>query len=387
MERVFHAPRTSVKRAFWKNGVTVVEQRERAVLVLEDGTSYTGWAMGARGKVFGEVVFTTAMTGYQETLTDPSFRGEIVTMTYPLIGNYGVNPEDVESQTPHVRGFVVRELCDSPSNWRARQSLSAYLEAHGIVGLEGVDTRALTRVLREKGTMRGVLATGDGDVARLAQEAAQASDLSSQDLVSEVTVARSYVYAEGPGPRVTVIDCGAKNSIMRSLASRGCTVTVVPAHARAEEVLATRPDGVIVSNGPGDPKAIPYVVETVRQLIPTSIPLFGICLGHQVIARAFGGETYRLKYGHRGANHPVKDLRTGRVYITSQNHGFAVQEGSWSDPDLVVTHRNVNDGTVEGLAHRTLPVRSVQYHPEASPGPSDSAYLFDEFISMLGRPA
>lgn len=363
-----------------------MERREKAVLVLEDGTSYAGWAIGARGKVFGEVVFTTGMTGYQETLTDPSFRGEIVTMTYPLIGNYGVNPEDVESDVPHVRGFVVRELCDTPSNWRARQSLSEYLEQHGIIGLEGVDTRALTRVLRERGTMRGVIATGEFDIAELAQEAAASVDLSGQDLVSEVTPRESYVFAEGPGPRVTVIDCGAKSSIMRSLAARGCTVTVVPAHSTADEVLATRPDGVILSNGPGDPQTIPYVVETARRLVE-STTVFGICLGHQVIARAFGAETYRLKYGHRGANHPVKDLTTGRVYITSQNHGFAVREGTWEDPDLVVTHRNVNDGTVEGLAHRRLPVYSVQYHPEAAPGPSDSAYLFDEFVTRLGRSA
>ena len=361
-------------------------ERERAFLALEDGSVYAGWSVGARVKVAGEVVFNTSMTGYQEMLTDPSYRGEIVVMTYPLIGNYGVNDEDLESEQPHPRGLVVSELCGSPSNFRARERLSDYLARHGVAGIEGVDTRALTRRLRERGTMRGVIAAGQVDPAFLVEEAKAAPDISSQDLVDEVCTRETYLFADGSGPRVTVVDYGVKANILRSLAERGCRVTVVSGRSGAAEVLATRPDGVVLSNGPGDPRSIPFAVEAVKELIGR-VPLFGICLGHQVVGLAFGGEIYKLKYGHRGANHPVKETESGRVHITSQNHSFALREGSWSDPSLIVSHRNVNDGTVEGLRHRELPVWTVQYHPEASPGPRDSAYLFDQFVQGLSRPA
>lgn len=356
---------------------------EKAILVLEDGTSYLGRPVGARGRVFGEVVFNTSMTGYQEILTDPSYRGEIVVMTYPLIGNYGINEEDVESLNPHARGFVVKQMCDEPSNWRAKARLEELLVEYNIVGIEGVDTRALTRRLREHGTMRGVLAVGDVDEEALVAEAQGAPDLSNQDLVDQVTTKAPYLFAEGnSGPRITVVDFGAKLNILRSLAERDCRVAVVPGRARVEDVMQTEPDGVVLSNGPGDPKSVPFAVDLVKNLVG-EVPVFGICLGHQILAHALGADTFRLKYGHRGANHPVKDLRTGRVYITSQNHGFAVEEGSWDDPDVVISHRNVNDQTVEGLMHKHLPAYSVQYHPEASPGPRDSGYLFDDFLDRL----
>ncbi len=364
--------------------VSEMRDGNKAILVLEDGTSYTGRALGARGRVFGEVVFNTSMTGYQEILTDPSYRGEIVVMTYPLIGNYGINPEDVESAHPHARGFVVKQMCDEPSNWRAKDRLEQLLTDHGIIGIEGVDTRAITRRLREHGTMRGVIAVGDDlDEKALLQQAREAPDLSNQDLIEQVSAKEPYLFAEGNGgPKITVVDFGAKMNIMRSLAERGCRVTVVPARSSVTEVMQTEPDGVLLSNGPGDPKTATQSIEMVQSLVREA-PVFGICLGHQILARALGAETFRMKYGHRGANHPVKDVRTGRVYITAQNHGFAVQEESWSDPDVVVSHRNVNDQTIEGLMHKALPVSSVQYHPEASPGPRDSGYLFDDFLDRL----
>lgn len=361
-------------------------ERERAILALEDGSTYVGWSVGARGKAFGEVVFNTSMTGYQEMLTDPSYRGEIVAMTYPLIGNYGVNDEDLESLRPHPRGLVVSELCSDPSNFRSIAKLSDYLARHGVIGIEGVDTRALTRRLRERGTMRGVVATGEFDATTLVEEAKAAPDISSQDLISEVCTKEAYLFADGDGPRVTVVDYGVKTNILRSLAERGCRVMVVSGKSGAGEILATQPDGVVLSNGPGDPRSAPFAVEAAKELIGR-VPLFGICLGHQILGLAFGGEIYKLKYGHRGANHPVKEVETGRVHITSQNHSFALREGSWSDPGVIVSHRNVNDGTVEGLRHRELPVWSVQYHPEASPGPRDSTYLFDRFVGALSRPA
>lgn len=361
-------------------------ERERAVLALEDGSTFSGWSVGARGRTFGEVVFNTSMTGYQEMLTDPSYRGEIVAMTYPLIGNYGVNEEDLESVRPHPRGIVVSELCAAPSNFRSVEGLSVYLARHGVVAIEGVDTRSLTRRLRERGTMRGVLATGEVDVASLVAEAKAAPDLASQDLVGEVCTDEAYLFADGPGSRVTVVDFGLKRSILRSLAERGCRVTVVSGRSCAEEILATEPDGVILSNGPGDPRAVGSAVQTAKELLGR-VPLFGICLGHQIVGLALGAEIFKLKYGHRGANHPVKEVETGRVHITSQNHSFAVKEGSWTDPAVLVSHRSVNDGTIEGLRHRELPVWTVQYHPEASPGPRDSVYLFDRFVESLSKSA
>ncbi len=372
--------------AFLENEVACVSKQVRAVLALEDGAYFEGRSVGAEGRVFGEVVFNTSMTGYQEVLTDPSYRGEIVAMTYPLIGNYGVNDEDIESARPHARGFVVRELAGNPSNWRSKFRLADFLKQHGVVGIEGVDTRALTRRIREQGAMRGVIASGDVDPNELVHAARSAPDLSSQDLVSEVSVKEPYVYADLAGPSVTVVDFGTKLNILRSLKNRGCRVTVVPAKSTAAQVMATRPDGVILSNGPGDPIGVPYAVDTVKDLLG-HVSIFGICFGHQILGLALGGSRFKMKYGHRGGNHPVKELATGRVYITSQNHGFAIEDGSFSDPNVVVTHKNVNDQTVEGLAHRSVPAFSVQYHPEASPGPNDSGYLFDRFIEGLTRPA
>lgn len=358
----------------------------RAVLVLEDGTVFHGRTFGATGTIEGEVVFNTGMTGYQETLTDPSYRGQIVVMTYPMIGNYGVNTEDQEASTPHAHGLVVHEACRTPSNWRSQGTLADYMEAAHIVGIEGIDTRELTRRLRSQGTMRGVIAPADQPIERLVARAKAAASLSDQDLVAQVSVKEAFDFAPGDGPRVAVIDLGSKANIYRSLAQRGCGVRVFPARTAADDVLSWRPDGVLLSNGPGDPLAVPYAVETAQRLIGR-VPVFGICLGHQVLALALGGTTYRLKYGHRGANHPVKDLETGRSYITSQNHGFAVSEEGLEERGLIVTHRNLNDGTVEGLRHKDLPVASIQYHPEASPGPRDSAYLFDRFVDSLRSPA
>lgn len=361
-----------------------VSVNERAFLVLEDGTWYAGRAVGARGKAIGDVAFVTAMTGYQEALTDPSFRGHLIVMTYPLVGNYGVNDEDAESSALHARALIMREMCETPSNWRAKGSLEAYLRKHGVVAVAGVDTRALVRHLGQVGPMRGVVATGEVDVALLAEEARQAPLLSDQDLVSEVMTKEAYLYSEGEGPRVTVIDCGTRRSLLNSFVNRGCRVTVVPASSTADEIFATEPEGIVISNGPGDPMGTQHLVETVKQLVRSGgVPLLGIGLGHQVIALALGAKTVRLTRGHRGANQPVKDLESGRVYITAQNHGFAVVEGSWDDPDLLVTHRNVNDGTIEGLSHRRLPIASVQFQPEVPSGLADAAYIVDRFVSSL----
>ncbi|MDN5363014.1 MAG: carbamoyl-phosphate synthase small subunit [Eubacteriales bacterium] len=354
----------------------------RAKLALEDGTIFEGIAFGAKGERAGEVVFNTGMTGYQEILTDPSYCGQIVTMTYPLIGNYGINDDDFESRRPFVRGFVVREFCQEPSNWRARRTIAEYLEENGIVGIAGIDTRALTRRIRIHGAMRGIITTEDLSPQELMEKVQAVPDISSQDLVVEVTIKESY-RLEGGRFRVVLMDFGAKLNIARELHRRGCDVTVVPAHTRAEEILAMDPDGIMLSNGPGDPQQVPYAVETVRRLIGKK-PIFGICLGHQIIGIALGAATYKLKFGHRGSNHPVKDYLTGKVYITSQNHGFVVDDRTLPD-DVIVTHRNLNDGSVEGLMHRELPLFSVQYHPEAAPGPWDSAYLFDRFIEMMER--
>lgn len=354
----------------------------RAKLALEDGTIFEGIAFGAKGERAGEVVFNTGMTGYQEILTDPSYCGQIVTMTYPLIGNYGINDDDFESRRPFVRGFVVREFCQEPSNWRARQTIAEYLEENGIVGIAGIDTRALTRRIRIHGAMRGIITTEDLSPQELMEKVQAVPDISSQDLVAEVTIKESY-RLEGGRFRVVLMDFGAKLNIARELHRRGCDVTVVPAYTPAEEILALEPDGIMLSNGPGDPQQVPYAVETVRRLIGKK-PIFGICLGHQIIGIALGAATYKLKFGHRGSNHPVKDYLTGKVYITSQNHGFVVDDRTLPD-DVIVTHRNLNDGSVEGLMHRELPLFSVQYHPEAAPGPWDSAYLFDRFIEMMER--
>ena len=361
----------------------------KAMLALEDGTIFRGIACGAAGERAGEVVFNTSMTGYQEILTDPSYKGQIVTMTYPLIGNYGVNDEDLESSVPWAEGYVVRELSRIASSWRSRGGLSDYLERHGVVGIEGVDTRALTRHIRTAGAMKAVISTECLDEKELVGRARSSPGIIGRDLVQEVTCEAVYRW-EGPdrqvppGYRVVVLDCGAKRNIMRMLARAGCAVTVVPAQTRAEEIMALQPHGLVLSNGPGDPAAVPYVVDTVRALIG-KLPLLGICLGHQMLGLALGGKTYKLKFGHRGGNQPVKDLASGKVSITSQNHGFCLDMESLKDSEIELTHINLNDHTPEGMRHKTLPLFSVQYHPEASPGPHDASYLFQEFVSMMKR--
>jgi carbamoyl-phosphate synthase small subunit len=367
-----------------------------AVLVLRDGRTFHGYALGAEGEARGEVIFNTAMSGYQEILTDPSYRGQIVAMTYPMIGNYGLNDEDAESRRPWVNGFVVKEASPWPSNFRSRVSLDAYLKAHGIVGLQGIDTRALTRHLRDHGAQDGIIATGSPNVDVLREQARALPGLIGRDLVAEVAVDRPYTWDQGPwdlargytsppAPRFRVVafDSGIKLNILRQLAAARCEVTVVPASTAAAAVLERKPDGVFLSNGPGDPEAVPYLIEAVRALIG-KVPIFGICLGHQILGLAAGGRTYKLPFGHHGANHPVKDLGTGRVEITSQNHGFAVDPTSLAERGWEISHVNLNDGTCEGLRHRELPVFCVQYHPEASPGPHDASYLFHRFTELMG---
>lgn len=354
----------------------------RAVLVLEDGTVFEGKGFGAEATNFGEVVFNTSMTGYQEILTDPSYCGQIVTMTYPLIGNYGINMEDFESRRPFVLGFVVREFCEYPSNWRSEMTIDRYLKDNGIPGICNIDTRALTRRLRNHGTMGGVIATGDNiDIEDMKRQVLGHPNLMGADHVLKVTIDKSF-NMPNDGYRVVLMDFGAKLNIARSLHNLGCDVVVVPATTTAQEVLALNPDGIMLSNGPGDPQDVGFAINAVRELIGKK-PIFGICLGHQIIGLALGGTTYKLKFGHRGANHPVKDLTTGRVHITSQNHGYAVDAGSIDDPDVAVSHINLNDNTVEGLRHKTLPLFSVQYHPEAAPGPWDSDYLFEQFMDLM----
>jgi carbamoyl-phosphate synthase small subunit len=366
-----------------------------AKLALEDGTVFTGRAFGATGTTEGEVVFNTSMTGYQEILTDPSYKGQIVTMTYPLIGNYGVNKQDVESRQPHVAGFIIKELAPVYSNYRADMSLSDYLAQNNIIGIEGIDTRALVRKLRIKGAMRGVLSTEITDDARLIERARSAAQMEGADWVQAVKPEKQYAWDQdqgdwglgeverGDGLHVVALDCGAKSNILRHLAERGVKVTVLPPDTSVEEILKHNPDGVFVSNGPGDPAVLDYAVRPIQGVLQKKLPTFGICLGHQLLGRAIGAKTFKLKFGHRGGNQPVKNLDTGRVEITSQNHGFAVDQESLEKSGGVVTHLNLNDGTVEGFRHKELPVFSVQYHPEASPGPHDAAYLFDAFIEMI----
>jgi carbamoyl-phosphate synthase small subunit len=376
-----------------------------AVLALEDGTWYRGVAAGASGEARGEVVFNTSMTGYQEVLTDPSYAGQIVTMTAPQIGNYGVAPGDAESQTPRVAGFVMREASPVASNWRAEGSLREYLVRHNIVAIADIDTRALTRVLRSAGVMRGVIGTGQVDPAELVEKARAIPMMEGSDLVKEVTTDRAFAWRErsaaageadhrefGIAPerrasrrlRVAAYDFGIKYNILRRLDAYGCDVHVFPAIAPASDLLAIDPDGIFLSNGPGDPAALRYAIDNVRELVNAERPLFGICLGHQILGLAVGGETFKLKFGHRGANHPVKELSSGKVEITSQNHGFAVDPGSLP-ADVSVTHVNLYDGTVEGFKHTTKPIFSVQYHPEASPGPHDADYLFRQFLESMEK--
>jgi len=353
-----------------------------AKIALEDGTVLRGFSFGATGETFGEAVFNTSMTGYQEILTDPSYKGQIVTMTYPLVGNCGVNSEDVESARPFLEGFAVRECSQIASNWRAEKTLDAYLQENGIIGIEGIDTRALTKHLRVAGVMKAVISTDDLDDRSLVKKAKASPGLIGRDLVKEVACQKPWLWSDNRKYSVLVIDCGVKHNILRSLASRGCRVIVAPAAITAPEVLHMNPDGLVLSNGPGDPEGVPYVVETVKALLD-KFPMFGICLGHQMLGLALGGKTYKLKFGHRGANHPVKDLRTGRICITVQNHGFCVDADTLDPQEVEITHINLNDQTLEGMRHTRLPIVSVQFHPEASAGPHDAAYLFDEFVTML----
>jgi len=371
----------------------------KATLVLADGTVYRGRRFGAEGKVGGEVVFNTSMTGYQEILTDPSYEGQIVTMTYPEIGNVGVNREDVESFRPYVKGFVVKEYWDTPSNWRSTDSLGAYMTDHGLVGIEGIDTRALVRRIRDLGAQQAVLATGDVDESVLTAEAAARPGLEGQDLASVVSCDAPYRWRDGvwslangfagdtsdDGPLVAAFDFGIKLNILRNLAAMGCRVVVFPSDARADDVRAIKPDGLFLSNGPGDPDAVSGAISVVAELVP-EYPTFGICLGHQILALALGARTYKLKFGHHGGNQPVMDLDTGVVEITAQNHGFAVDADSLP-ADCRVTRINLNDQTVEGFEHKTRPVFSVQYHPEASPGPHDAHPLFDRFLRSMSTRA
>ena len=368
-----------------------------AVLALEDGTWFRGVSAGAEGEARGEVVFNTSMTGYQEVLTDPSYSGQIVTMTCAEIGNYGVSSLDVESMTPRVAGFVVREESPVASNWRAEGTLREYLAASGIVAISDIDTRALTRRLRSAGVMRGVIGTGSAlDVEGLVERARSIPTMEGSDLVRGVTSPAVFDWPdEDPGEfgiaperlpkrrlRIAAYDFGMKWNILRRLSAHGCDVRVYPATVPAGELLSTDPDGVFLSNGPGDPAPLTYAIDNARQLVASSVPVFGICLGHQILGLAMGGRTFKLKFGHRGANHPVKQLTSGKIEITSQNHGFAVDPASLPS-DVEVTHTNLYDGTVEGLRHRRRPVFCVQYHPEASPGPHDADYLFDEFIRLI----
>lgn len=353
----------------------------KAILALEDGTIFHGESFGAEGEVIGEIVFNTGMTGYQEVLTDPSYCGQIVTMTYPLIGNYGVNNEDIESERPQVKGFIVRELCQSPSNWRAEETLNSYLKRNNIIGIEKIDTRALTRILREKGTMKGLITTDPN--FNFDEKIDEIKAYVIKDPVMCVTT-KEVLHYKGDGFKVALIDLGLKHNIVRSLLNRGCDVYVFPADSKAEDILAINPDGIMLSNGPGDPKDCVVTIETIKKLMGKK-PMFGICLGHQLTALANGADTEKLKYGHRGANHPVKDIEKDLTYITSQNHGYTIVESSIDKSRMVVSHRNMNDGTVEGVRYTDIPVFTVQFHPEASPGPADTAYLFDEFIEMMRK--
>ncbi|MDA1353214.1 MAG: glutamine-hydrolyzing carbamoyl-phosphate synthase small subunit [bacterium] len=356
---------------------------QHARLILEDGSCYDGTAFAGEGKCFGELVFNTAMSGYQEVLTDPSYSRQIVMMTYPMIGNYGVNLEDVESRGLFLSGFVVREYSNLPSNWRSTQSLSNYLNANNIIGIEGIDTRAVTRHIREKGAQRAMLTTSTASLESLVEEVRLSPSMAGQNCVSEVTCTKPYTW-QAPNRtlyKVAVIDCGIKLTILRQLRAHGCDCHVFPADTSAETILAGQFDGVFLSNGPGDPEPVVTTVKTVEGLLG-KLPIFGICLGHQMLSLALGGRTYKLKFGHHGINHPVKNLKTGHIEITSQNHGFAVDADSFGS-GVDVTHINLYDGTNEGIASKNLNAFSVQYHPEAAPGPHDSAYLFKDFVTLM----
>lgn len=365
---------------------------KRAILALEDGTCFVGYSFGAEGEAQGEVVFNTSMTGYQEILTDPSYKGQIVVMTYPHIGNYGVNDEDIESSRVQVNGFVVKELSTFYSNWRAKKSLEEYLKDYGVVGIQGIDTRALVKRIRERGTLKGIISTADYDFKSLVQKARSLRDISELDLVKEVAthevyywkegdwdLYRGYITKESDKPLVAVVDFGVKRNILRRLVSEGAKVVVLPSYNASEIIKKINPDAILLSNGPGDPARVLEGIRLVREFMEEK-PIMGICLGHQIIGLAMGGRTYKLKFGHHGGNHPVKDLRTGRIEITAQNHNFAVDPDSLKDVEI--THINLLDGTLEGFKHKHLPIYCLQYHPEASPGPHDAKGVFKEFLQL-----
>jgi carbamoyl-phosphate synthase small subunit len=374
----------------------------KAILLLEDGTVFEGRAFGSKGQECGEVVFNTSMTGYQEILTDPSYHEQIITMTYPLIGNYGTNQDDWESGKIYARGLIVKENCNYPSSWRSGQTLDGYLKRNNVVGLEDIDTRMLVRHIRIKGAMKGIISSSELNTKRLVEKLSEYPGLVGRDIVSNVTVDKPYPWKESligifgndsPNEqdkklakkyKVVAFDFGIKRNILRLLCAHGCDVRVVPAQTSVKKVLSYKPDGVFLSNGPGDPAAVTYAVDTVKSLLG-KVPIFGICLGHQLLALALGGKTYKLKFGHRGANHPVKNLRTGKIEITCQNHGFCVDLNSFKDKDVELTHLNLNDSTLEGIHCEKLAAFSVQYHPEASPGPHDSNYLFETFIELMAK--
>jgi carbamoyl-phosphate synthase small subunit len=380
--------------------MSMLRRQQPALLVLEDGSTYRGHAFAGSGETLGEVVFNTGMTGYQEIITDPSYKGQIVTMTYPLIGNYGINPEDMESGGIHLEGFIVKEYQPQPCNWRSRMSLKEFLESHGKLGVEGIDTRALTRRIRLEGAMRGVLTTETDDIDLLLERVRAYPGLVGRDLIKEVTCKEPYRWKDGaPRPlqspdfperlagegeqrlRVVVLDCGVKYNILRELEKLGCEVLVLPATATGKEILSYSPDGVLLSNGPGDPAALPYIVEATEHILG-KVPIFGICLGHQILGQALGGKTTKLKFGHHGVNQPVKNMHTGRIEITSQNHGFVVVPQSLPG-NLEMTYDNLNDRTSEGMNSPEHKAFSVQYHPEAAPGPHDVNYLFEKFVSLM----
>ncbi len=349
--------------------------------MLENGTIFEGTLLGGM-PIVGEVVFNTGMTGYQEILTDPSYADQIITLTYPLVGNYGVTREVDQSSKPYCKAMIVGELCSFPSNWQNEGAFEEYMRMHGIPCLYDVDTRAITRAIRSHGVMKGVICPVDTEQEKI--DALLAQPLATDHIMRVTTKWEGHRGSDTAEFHVAVYDFGIKENILQSLENEGCKLTIFPANTKAETVMACNPDGIFLSNGPGDPKDVPEIVEEIKKLIGKK-PIFGICMGHQLIARAFGGDTYKLRFGHRGSNHPVKDLDTNRVYITSQNHGYAVDEASLEESGLRVSHRSVNDGTVEGLLHTELPIMSVQYHPEASPGPTDNVYLFERFKTLMRR--
>lgn len=361
-----------------------IKIRKKAIIVFQDGTVFRGYSFGAFGTNIGEIVFNTSMSGYQEILTDPSYKGQIVTMTYPLIGNYGTNKDDVESRKPFLGGFIVKECSKIASNWRSQMTLEDYLIKNNIIGIEGVDTRAITRHIRKYGTPHGAISTEILDEKILLEKVRSFPGFSEVDLAETVTCDKKYKYNNKGKYHVIVIDCGVKYNILRSLEKIDCQVTVVPSRTSTQEILRLKPDGILISNGPGDPAGVKDVISTVRELLSKQIPIFGICLGQQILALAMGGKTYKLKFGHRGGNHPVKNLENGKIDITVQNHGFCVDINSLSK-DAVITHINLNDQTLEGFQHKKLPFFSVQYHPEACPGPHDAGHLFNKFQNLMKK--